>query len=192
MKKRYLLTLFVVVLVALASVTPALAYNGIKGTVIDSKNKEPWVHGGDVHLVNASGTTVATCKLNSVGEIVDGTPGNGETECNYGDNYLEVASFDGTAVGNDMTLIIDFECVLSPETCEPPAGYPESPNLTFDDYAGLPETLYNFSWIETGTGPNAVSLAGLSGTSGLALMGVLPLAAVAGLGAVKLNRKKQQ
>jgi hypothetical protein len=124
--------------------------------------------------------------LNNVGEITD----SGGGACDYTDQYISGLSYTGSATG-DMTVIIDFSCIESGDTCNPPEGTPKTVEFTYGErsYIG---GYYQTGAIETGTGPNSVSLTGLFGTSGMALMGVLPLAAAAGFGAVKLNRKKRQ
>jgi hypothetical protein len=181
MRKRYLLTLFVVVLVALASVTPVLAYTGVVGTVYDdSDNPQPWQHGGVVDIYGDAGSGIqllTTCYLGTssgiFGEIVaDATAGG---DC----TYPASAPQDFT----NVYVVID-----------PNAGTGGDPGDIQVDFLELPEEeLKNLGYLKLeNTGPNAVSLTGLAGTSGMALMSVLPLAAVAGLGAVKLNRKKQQ
>jgi hypothetical protein len=172
--------------VALASVTPVLAYTGITGTVTDGNN-DPWQWGGTVEIrgsVNGSYEIVADCELSTTsgnyGKIVGVLGGN----CEYGtpiDEYTNVV------------VLID--------PTPPSGGTYDVPQFQLNYTEIITKTeeplelygLYDFDFIVLdGRGPNAVTVADSSGISNLALAGVLPLAAVAGLGAVKLNRKKQQ
>ncbi len=181
MKKKHVLAFLGAILASLIFVVPTLAYTGIEGMVSDdSDNSQPWQYGGEVSIYGDPGTgmqLLKTCYLGEsgdhVGEIVaDATAGG---DCTYPDPPPDPFS--------TVYVIID-----------PSAGPEGDPGDIQCDFLEISSTeLKNLGYLKLeNTGPNAVTMMGMFGTSGWALMGVLPLAAVAGLGAVKLNRKKRQ
>ena len=168
--KRYFLTLFVVIVVALVAVTPVSAYySSFAGELKDLKTLGPWNHGAVVTLYDTNGNPLTSHVVPS-----------GQSSFNI--------TYDFTPAPALVLVEVDF-------TCEAATGCDGGDDPANDTFFGIHGESDTGTW-DTGTyvadtGPNAVSMAALSGTSGLALMGVLPLAAVAGLGAVKLNRKKR-
>jgi hypothetical protein len=171
MKKRYLLTLFAVVLVALISVTPVSAYySRIYGDLKDMKTLSGWQYGAEVTLYDIDGNVLTT---NTVP---------------LGQSYFDFA-YDFSSAPSLIIVEVDF-------TCNPTDGCDGGDDPADATYFGIHNSDDSDTW-DTGTylantGPTAVNITGLSGTSGMVLMGVLPMAAVAGLGAVKFNRKKRQ
>jgi hypothetical protein len=176
MKKRYVLALFLASLLALALLTTPVSayYTGIKGDLKDMKTLDPWMHGAVV--------TVSDIDGNDLFSPVTLSPG--VSSFNISQNFSSAPAV--------IIVEVDFMCEAA-TGCD---GGEQPADATFfglnSDEPEIDEGVWDTGTYLADTGPNAVSLAGLSGTSGLALMGVLPLAAVAGLGAVKLNRKKQQ
>jgi hypothetical protein len=173
MKKRRSLILLSVLLGMSVFVIPAMAaHSGISGRLRDYKTHSPWMHGATVYVYDNNYDLV-------VSDTVD--PGN---------SYFTVTHPISTFPKGIYRVEVDFRC--EPDTgCnwgDPDVLSETSESVGLDDGTGVQWT----GVYEVYSGPNAVTIANSSGISSLALAGVLPMAAVAGLGAVKLNRKKQQ
>jgi hypothetical protein len=181
MKRKLSVALGLAVIASLAVATPALAYTGISGTVIDSKTLQPWTHGGDVWIVNnTTGSIVATCAVDSSGHITDGGAGNNNGVCEYGEDYLGVGSLVTPAAGNQLEVVIDFSCTTS-GACS--GGSQGTPGFSSNPYTESPiPLLRNLGYIKTGTGPNAIVLADVTAQSSNLWLAVA-LAAVALMGA---------
>ncbi|TFG73704.1 MAG: hypothetical protein E4H27_00295 [Anaerolineales bacterium] len=182
MKKS--VALLIGLILALSVTAPALAYTGVDGTVRDSKIPSAWEWGGDVYI-RISGTTsfVATCMLETtpgptLGQIV-GSLGSGAGSCTWGSAAVFPANAPVPVAGQSLEVVIDFSCALSSNCSGGPDGTPDPitvPAIPFvQDASGVQ---YALGDIPTGTGPNAVQLAGMNGTSGLGV--ALVLAMVAG------------
>lgn len=182
MKKTF--ALLIALILSLSIVAPALAYTGVTGDVIDSKTSQPWAHGGDVYLRDVtSNTIIATCTIDPAGHIVG--VGGYPAPCLYGANVIYAPSANLPPAGGEVKVIIDFSCAISSNCSGGPAGTP-APIITFyfedDPVSSVPKALPPIS---TGTGPNAVQLAGMSGASGL---GVALVLAVVASGSLLVNR----
>lgn len=157
MKHKKLMILVMVMGLSIFFTTSVLAFDGVKGSVIDSKDKEPWSHGGDVYVLT-NGSIAATGQLSSTGTFT----------LTYGTDILgQCTSPPGcTTPGNGDTIeiYIDFECTVSGDSCNPPEGYPSTNNDCTYSEQGLPFT-YNCGYIETGTGPTAIVLNNLTARS---------------------------
>ncbi|MCB8968472.1 MAG: hypothetical protein H6660_16440 [Ardenticatenaceae bacterium] len=65
--------------------------------------------------------------------------------------------------GQPLEILIDFQCGAGFAICNPPLGYPGTYTRQFNQNA-IP-IAYNAGYIYTGTGPTAVTLQGIDGTS---------------------------
>ena len=119
---------------------PAEAWTGIVGEAIDSVDKDPWVWGGDVYVVNEStGDVVATTTLD----------GNGAFSVAYGDDGLGCSCVGAAPVDGDrVTVYILFN--------SGGGGTPGTGSISFTE-APIAE-VYNVGYIQTGTGPTAITL----------------------------------
>jgi len=140
-----------VLLLSLAiTAAPVAAYNGVTGQAVDA-NGDGWTHSGTVTIYEAGNSTpVGTGSLSGNGSFtIDYDPGN--LPVNFSEMYILI-NYNAGSGGDPGSEQISF------------TEFPE------DDY-------YNAGYIETGTGPTAVTLQGISatGTSGL------PLVVAAGL-----------
>jgi hypothetical protein len=176
MKKRYVLVLLAVMLASLFVFIPVSAYyTSISGELKDMKTLGPWKHGAVVRVYDAVNGTL----------LVSDTLTKDESTFNIGYTFSS----------SDPALIlveVDFTCEVA-TGCDVGDQYIDPADAT---YFGIQDSGDSGTW-NTGTylantGPTAVNITGFSGISGMALMGVLPLAAAAGFGAVNLNRKKRQ
>ncbi len=141
------------------------AYTSVQGQVIDSKNKDPWQYGGEVWVYDVNtGNVCATGRLD---------PSDGTFNLNL-DGSSNVLSYPSTTDctdaaynGKTLEILIDFTCSYSGtyggSTCNPPNGYPATKSVQFTQN-GLP-IVYNAGYIETGTGPTAVTLETFSGAA---------------------------
>ncbi len=173
--------LLIALILSLGLVAPALAYDGVTGTVIDSKTSSPWQYGGDVLIVDRdTNMIVATCMVELLTGKIIGAPG--PNSCDYGSNVLfEPSGSDPNPFGTPpvpMEVIIDFSCAISGSCSGGPLGTPAPIILHYDEAAPLSSLLYPLGNVPTGTGPLAVQLSGMSGASSLAV--ALVLAVVAG------------
>ena len=184
--KRLVAVLGLVLAALFVVVGPVAAvYNSISGTVVDA-NGNPWTHGGNVYLYRTSDSAlIATCVLGTAsgfeGKIVDGSNGT----CDYGDDALNLfGSPASTVAGDEITVYISI--ASGPEGS--PAEYTET---TTEPPDFIQEKTWQLGYISTGTGPNAVTLAGLGGQSWPLLALVLPLAAGVLLAGHNKHRKSQ-
>jgi hypothetical protein len=173
MKKRRSLILLSVVLGMLIFAIPTMAArSGISGLLRDYKTHSPWQHGATVYVYDMSYNLV-------VSDTVD--PDN---------SYFTVTHPTSTFPKGIYYVEVDFRC--EPDTgCywgDPDVLSETSKFVGLDDDTGVQKT----GVYEVYSGPTAVTIANSNGISSLALAGVLPIAAIAGLGAVKFNRKKRQ
>jgi hypothetical protein len=179
--RKYVLASLMVMLVSLLFTVPAFAHYGtISGSLKDGKTFSDWNNGAYVEAFNCNTGFV----LGS--QTIAQYEGAGSSDFSFALTYE-----DPSLNYIPICVLVQFSCA----GCSASNLYPEGPGQDSD--GPFPNDTDTTGDLATGlffadTGPEAVTMAGLSGTSGLALMGVLPLAAVAGLGAVKLNRKKQQ
>lgn len=141
------------------------AYNKVQGQVIDSKNKDPWQYGGEVWVyVVSTGDVCATGRLNA-------TDGKFNLNLDGTSNALGyspvVNCTQAVYNGETIEILIDFICSYAGpyggSTCNPPNGYPATKSVQFTQN-GIPIT-YNAGYIETGTGPTAVTLETFSGAA---------------------------
>ncbi|GEM_PF-3270295 len=156
---------FILLMIFLAVPVQVYAYGGVQGQVIDSKNKDPWQYGGEVWVyVVSTGDVCATGRLNP-------TDGTFNLALNGTDDVLGYGTTadctTGAFAGQTIEILIDFTCSFKGSyggsTCNPPSGYPATAQVQFTQNA-LPIT-YNAGYIETGTGPTAVTLESFSGTT---------------------------
>ncbi len=179
MKKRYIGMSLSVLLLSLLLATPVFAYTGIEGLVSDdSDNPQPWQHGGIVSIYGDPGSgmqLIGTCYLGESGDFVGEIVANASTggSCTY-------------PAPNPFTTVY---VIIDP--APGPAGDPGDIQCDFLEISSNDPKNLGYMKLEN-TGRNAVVMIDSLGTSGMALAGVLPLAAVASLGALKLNRKKRQ
>nr|WP_290665334.1 hypothetical protein [Ardenticatena sp.] len=168
------------------------AYNRVQGQVIDSVNKEGWTYGGEVWVYDSNtGAVCATGTLDSQGGFslaLDGSEdflGQGTTSCTTATNN-----------GNTLVILIDFTCSVFPSNCgSPPKGTPGTITHSFTQNP-LPVT-YNAGYLETGTGPNSITLEIFSGSAATetsrlpvgALVGAMLLSA-AGVVALVARRRR--
>jgi hypothetical protein len=183
MKKS--LTLLVTMVLCLCFVSPVLAYTGVDGLVVDSVTLAPWTWGADVGVVDVStGTLIAGCMLNPVGQIV----GLATPQCLYGLPPGPPVSPIPPLPGDSMLIVIDFSCSTTGGCSGGPSGTPAIIQIPYTEAVGA--GLYSIpAPVPTGTGPNVVQLTGMSGSSGLAI--TLILAVVTG-GSLVLKKKSQK
>jgi hypothetical protein len=216
MKKKLLFALAAALLTTLAVAVPVLAYTGVRGTVRDSGTLQPWTHGGEVFVLNGSGQIVATGYLDANGVIRDDSSA---TSIAYGRDGLDaiLGTSDpcggtngdgvcGSAAGGNMLIIIDFECHEtnggSPGACPDgsggtlPIASVDIPGLMQINYSEVP--IFNYLYypgnnLQTGTGPNVVTLAGANtASSSIWPLVVLAVVALVGVGgAVLLLRRRR-
>ena len=186
MSKKF--ALLIAVVLCLAVVSPALAYIGVGGQVLDSQTpQEPWTWGGDVIVMNRStGLPVALCSLDLAGNIV-GAPGDlTPATCDFADFLFGMPiPVPPPLLDEDIEIQIDFNCLLTGLCSGGPAGTPAPLSFMFKG-APLTSGYYMIPPDNgTGTGPNAVQLSGMSSASSLGI--ALVLAVVAG-GSVVLKK----
>lgn len=177
----------IILLAILMMVTAtAFAFGSVQGSVIDSKDSDPWIYGGEVWVYDtASGDICGTGTLNASGQFnikLDGTQDDlgagGTVDCTAGYN------------GSTLEILIDFTCAMGVGTCNAPNGTPATNSVQFTQNA-IPVP-YNAGYISTGTGPTAIRLDAFSAQSGIqwnlvAAGGLLVLAA----GGFVIARRKQ-
>ncbi len=131
--KYKLISLFVFVAAfALMGIDSVYAFDGIKGTVVDSKTKSPWLHGGSITIFDQDDNN-APC-------------GSGVLQPNGSYSVL----FTSVTCGPNLIILVD--------PAEAPGGGDPAPQLQnfFNDPNQTGMAVVNF---ETGTGPTAVSMA---------------------------------
>ena len=171
--KKATVFLAVVILLALM-IMPTFAYSPVTGSVIDSITSQPWQYGGEIYI---SG---------SVSNLLAGPvplPVNG--------NF----SIPITAIpGETITVVIDFTCAATPANCiDPPGDYPPPGTNTVCSFTELAIPIpFGCGFIETGTGPTAVSLQDFgTSTSNLPLLGIgFVVVALAGITFVTIRRRQ--
>jgi hypothetical protein len=189
MKK--LTVIVAVLLMSLVVVTPAFAYAGVDGQVIDSLDKNPWTYGGEIWVYNTStGAVYATCVLDATGDFDDAGDPSPDGLCDYGDNalgYGTIAAAPG--FGTSITILIDYTC-SSGSGCSPPAnGTPGNYSHQYNE--APPPGYYNTGYIETGTGPTAITLVNATAASANVWLPVgLAVLALAVVGAVVVRRRR--
>jgi hypothetical protein len=172
MDKKIVVLAFVVlsIVIAFFAPQPVAAWAGVNLIVRDSLTLQPWLYGGDVYLLNqTTGTTVATGRLDSNGQVV---LTHGTCDSAVPDTCVV------PAFGNVIEIVIDFQCQASGASLGlSPCGGPNGPPNTFGELTYTQNGLINVRItrnVETGTGPLAVNLSNIGGASG----SVLPYAAV--------------
>lgn len=159
--KKFALVLIVVGLLLLGIVSPALAYDRAVGCTVDA-NGNPWTHGGTVTCVRP---------LQFPGDIV---VGSGSLDAN---GCFEVFIGNGPAV----VCTISFNDGGSGQPADQVCSIPTNNNV--------PPQPYDCGTISTGTGPNAVTLAGFGATHLSAGAFALVLSAIIGGVAVWWRRR---
>jgi len=191
--KKRILTAFVILLALpflIFQASPAYAYTRATGTVIDGKTKSPWAYGGEVYLVNNSvGCILGTAYLTAGGV--------------FSITYLTTNDL-GTiplcaglpSAGHAIGVVIDFTCTVSGDCngLRPPGVNAPGTN-TSCNYTELALPIpFSCGFIETGTGPTAVSLqsVGLSSNQATATaVMLLTLLLMAGSSLTILRRRRQ-
>ncbi len=159
--KRFAFKTMALLAILMMMATTAFAFNGVTGAVIDSKDKDPWLYGGEVWVYDTgTGDICGTTTLDSSGHFsitLGGTPtddlGGGAVDCT-GAGYMN----------HTLEILIDFNCGMGVGTCNPPNGYPGTNSTQFTQNT-IPVT-YNAGYIETGTGPTIILLDDFSAQSG--------------------------
>jgi hypothetical protein len=181
------IALLIALVFCLGVVSPALAYSGVEGQVVDSVTGNGWSWGGDVYIINdITGYILATCFLSPTGYIVSNLPAD---PCTYGSAALFNFLWTAPSNGDDIDIVIDFSCALSGNCSGGPVGTPATLNVAYteDTTDSDPYNINDVLDPETGTGPNAVQLSGMGGASSLGLALVLALVAGSSL-LVKKNK----
>ncbi|MBE2200543.1 MAG: hypothetical protein IAE79_18155 [Anaerolinea sp.] len=183
--KKYSTLLAIVLL--LVMVAPSLAYNDATGNVVDSKESDPWVYGGEVWIYNTvSGTICATGLLSGTGTFT--LPLDGSVDAlGVG---ITATCIGGANNGQVLEILIDFNCGMGVGACTPPNGYPGTYTRQFTQNA-IPIT-FNAGYLYTGTGPTAVTLQGFDGgtTGSLPVMAGLAVVLLAGLTMFVVRRRQ--
>ncbi len=166
--------------------TTAFAFSSATGSVIDSKDKQPWRYGGEVWVYDtASGDICGTTILDANGQFsvrLNGT----QNDLNAGTLHDCTNGYNG----NTLEILIDFNCGMGVGTCNPPNGYPGTNSTQFTQNT-IP-VAYNAGYIETGTGPTAILLDNFSAQSSVQwpLIAGVALLALAGGGFAVARRKE--
>jgi hypothetical protein len=178
MIKKLLLPL-AALLVWVLLATPAFAYSGIVGNVIDSETAAPWSFGADIYVVGSSSGLIASDHLGA----------NGSFNIAYLTDNLGVcpSSVCNTPLpGERVTVYLDFTCGQSAD-CNglgpAPSGPPGTAFKTYTEQSAL-NFRFGLGYVQTGTSPNAVSLASFGAqanhtwwAAGLAALALVALAA---------------
>lgn len=168
--KKKLALLFTLVLL-LVMVAPSFAWNGVSGTLIDSVDKDPWLFGGDVWIVNnTNGNILGTGTLAA----------NGTFNIAFGTDGLVCGCVTNVSANGDA-----LEVIIIPNPG--PNGAPGVASKTFTQNP-IPAR-YATGYLETGTGPTAISLQGFGGTSNLPLVAGLMVVLMAGVTFVAIRRR---
>lgn len=158
MRRVITLSLMIVIVSLVVLAGPVSAFKGVQGQVIDSKTKQGWQYGGEVWVYDTSSSAIcATGLLDANGGFslsLDGTS-----------NALGVSTVDCRTGYNGATfeILIDFNCSMGVGTCNPPAGTPGTIQHQFTQNP-IPAT-YDAGYLETGTGPTAITLEVFSGSA---------------------------
>lgn len=200
MKKKLLFALTLALLTTLVVTAPAFAYTGVTGTVVDGYGN-PWTHGGDVIIYNTTASNIAAACSVQPGP----GPGTGQFNCVYGADTIPggIGAPIGPppANGDQMTIIIDLDCSFSNNNPPPGdgtcTGGSATGKMVMMDYeeafVGLLFIPFDAGYINTETGPNAVTLAGTSAESpNVWLPAVLGVVALVGAGGVALLLRRRR
>jgi hypothetical protein len=178
MKKRFWVTLIAVIVVTLILPGTAHAWNGVSGQVVDGASSDPWIHGGQVWVINmTNGNNLATGNLN----------GDGTFAINFGDDGVGCGCINNVSLpGHSLQVVVI-----------PNAGPSGAPGAIFEDFQqnSIPIP-YPTGYLYTDTGPTAVELADLSVTSQTRSAAWLPIVLLVGSillvsSAVVIVRKKR-
>ena len=161
------LGLFLALVASLFIVNSAAAWSGVTLHVRDSVNLQYWQHGGHVYLVNQDGDIVGVGILPIPGgPVIINHHVGVDAPCPA---PFDALTCHAPVVNDEITLYVDFECQASgpiPNSDCPGTNTSGTPD-TYGDTAytqnGLGILLTRN--IQTGTGPLAVSLSGISGSS---------------------------
>lgn len=191
MHKKILSIALIAVFVLLLSATVVFAYNSVQGQVIDSKNGDPWTYGGEVWVYDTqTGDVCATGVLDANGNFSLSFGTNADDGLNQGTTDCTQSTYNG----HTFEILIDFNCSTNTGACNPPSGTPGTSTTQFAQNS-VPVT-YDAGYIETGTGPTAVTISDVQVGTSTARAG-LPFAAAAGIaalgaGAVTLLRRRRR
>jgi len=161
MKRKLVLLSVAVLILSFLFALPVSAYNGASGKVIDSKTGDGWTHGGNVYIYCDPGTGMQVC-------------GSGTLD---GSGNFNVAYTTQPTLLSEVTVVFDL-------TASPPWPAPSVDPVKYDEY-DPPTGRKSVGNVETGTGPNAITLAGFDAglpSSGVTFAGLalLSLAVLAG------------
>ena len=168
--KRKLFLIFAVSLIAFMATTPALAFDGVSGLIIDEKNGDPWAWEATVYAWNSIDYTV----------------------------YINGTSFTGGSFAIDWDTIppLGAEIEVFIVYGDPPGTYPAPTPASIFIRQLPPSGHYPLGNISTGTGPNAIELVDFSVTPQSSGNIWLPFVLLAGSvalvsGAVAVVRKRK-
>lgn len=165
MKKGMFVLVALVMLLTAVAVTPAQAFTGVSGTVVDNNN-DPWTYGGTVTLY---------------GEVGGVYQEVGSGNINTATGVFDVAYTSDPDDFTEVLVLVEFNAG--------PGGQPGTTQLTFTE---VPSTnRYNAGKISTNTGPTAITLQGVNAaeTGSPALLAGVALLLLAGSSLLVLRRR---
>jgi len=175
--KKYFALLTVIVLLAV-TVIPAFAYSGVSGTAYDFYGN-PWQHGGTVYII---GTTVNGGTNTLIGSTALSTsPG---TYGQFAFSWAGLLANDQPTDFTNVSIVIVFN--------NGGLGTPPTQQYTnqFTQFTFIPGS-YSLGNVDTGTGPTAITLDGITtgSQSSLPLIAGLTALALAGVSLVAIRRR---
>ena len=187
MKNKLFLLVAVILVAAMVFPTPAYAWTGVTGQVIDSLNLDPWAYGGQVWVVNNTNGTIliaAELDINGAFNFAWLTDTLGPLGVCGGSPCVDATA--APASTNSLELVI----IPYPG----PNGTPGVISRTFNQ--NVIPARYNPGYLETGTGPTALELVDFSVTPQSSNNTWLPFVLLVGSvalvsGAVTVIRKRR-